>query len=426
LGALLVCAIIMGFCLVTLRKLRKISVVDAIRGTGALSRQDRQGSKTLALYRSRLSNVNISLGLRDAAKRVRSYLMPITVFILCTFLIIVPVNFLATLNSDDFIGYTGVGQCDAIITLRYSDDIESRYSTVLETLAQDSEVSAFAGQVTAIYKAQTPTGSYENINIQNGDFASFPIPYVQGAAPIADDEIALSLLNARDYEKGVGDTIDVLIDGKTTRLTVCGIYQDLTNGGKSAQAHVPYQSKDVLWYSVCLSFAENADAVSKIESFSELFAPAKVIDIDSYFSQTFASTIRQFEQITLIVSLVSIAVAILITALFVRMILVKDRRRIIIMKCLGFTSSHIRTQYVTALIVSLLIGLIVGTIAANTLGESLVGLLMSNMGASRISFVFNPFVSLLICPALLLLVVMATTFISAKTLYGYENHLISE
>jgi putative ABC transport system permease protein len=444
LGALAVFAIIAGFCSLVLRKLRKVSVVEAIRGTGVTGKQ---GGNIFPVHKRKIRDINIALGMRDVINRFRNYKTPVFVYILCTFLIIVPVNFLNTLNSPEFIGYTGIGYCDAIITLNYSENIWERYATVLETLSADNDITAYAGRITAGYKILNSEGNlesqvikpqegsssgellnkkYENINIQNGDFTVFPVPYTQGAAPVTETKIALSLLNAREYGKSVGDNIEILVNGEIRSLSITGIYQDLTNGGKSAQAHLPYSPDNTLWYAVSVDFTETADITQKIDSYKELFAPAKVTGIEGYITQTFASTLQQFETVTLAVSAASIAVAILITALFLKLIFVKDRNQITIMKGLGFTSTHIRKQYISATVLSLITGAIIGTIAANTLGELLTGAIMGNMGASKISFVINPLTSYIICPALLLTAVLITTIVSAQTIRRCGNYVIAE
>ena len=422
-GAFLVFIIITGALSFVIHRLKRISVVEAIRGN------NREGAKngiSLPLYKNKAQNVNILLGIRDVLNRIQSYKTPIIVFILCTFLVIVPVNFLNTLKSRDFAGYFGVGYCDALITLNYSEDISVRYDQLLETLKTDKEVTSYAGKVTATYKTLNQDGEYENINIQNGDFTTFPLPYLEGAAPQSDSEIALSYLNARNYGKKVGDGIEIIIDNKMRRLTVSGIYQDLTNGGKSAQALLPYESENVLWYSVAVGLSDTADKAGKIASFGELFAPAKVADIDGYLAQTFSSTIELFGTVTFVVVLLSSAVAVLITALFLKMILTKDHRQITIMKGLGFTAADIQLHYVSAAVLSLLIGLVLGTIGANTLGELLVGALMSGMGASKISFIIDPLLSFIVCPLLLLAAVIATTLLSARSINKCDNYLVSE
>jgi putative ABC transport system permease protein len=425
-GSLTVFLLIAGSCSLVLRKLRKSSVVDAIRGADPPEASARRATRLYRASGKIIRSVNISLGARDVIRRLRSYKTPIIVFILCAFLIIVPINFLNTIQSKEFIGYTGVGLCDVIITLRYSGDIAERYAAVLETLAADKDVAAYAGRITANFRIMNPDGKYENISVQNGDFASFPIPYTQGRAPAADHEIALSLLNARDYVKSVGDTIEIIADGTPVMLTVSGIYQDLTNGGKSAQAYLAAKPEDILWYAVLLDLAEGAGVAAKMDGFSALFTPAKVTDINTYALQTLASTIRQLEDVTLAVLVVSLAVAILITALFTKMILAKDRRQIIIMKGLGFTSAHIQTQYVTSCVISLLTGLALGVAAANTLGELLAGALMSGLGAAKISFIADPLMSYAVCPALLLCAVIAATLLSTRSVYKYDNYIFTE
>jgi putative ABC transport system permease protein len=348
------------------------------------------------------------------------------VFIMCAFLIIVPVNFLNTIKSPDFIGYTGVGRCDALITLSYSEDMVGRFSALNEALTDDTDISAHAGRITANYKILNADGKLENISIQYGDFSSFPIPYSEGGYPTAIDEIALSLTNANNYGKKVGDVIEIYAGGAPVGLKVCGIYQDLTNGGRSAQAFLPYVTQDVLWYSFMVTFTETADAATKITELSRAYAPAKVVSVDGYLSQTMAGLTRQFESVTLAVAAAAIAVATLITALFLKLLLAKDRAQIVIMKGLGFTSRHIGAQYISAMFLCLAIGVAAGTLAANTLGELLIGLLMGGLGASKISFVINPLVSYALCPLLLLAAVTGTTLITARSIRRCGNYLLSE
>jgi putative ABC transport system permease protein len=157
-----------------------------------------------------------------------------------------------------------------------------------------------------------------------------------------------------------------------------------------------------------------------------MFAPAKVTGIEEYMKQAFTSTILQFESVTLAVSALAIAIAMLITGLFLKMMLAKDRNQITIMKGLGFNSRHIRKQYISASMLCLIAGLVIGTILANTLGEVLAGALLSGMGASKISFVIDPLISFIVCPVLFLIAVAAAALISARGVDRLGNYIISE
>lgn len=59
-------------------------------------------------------------------------------------------------------------------------------------------------------------------------------------------------MNAKELNKKVGDSLVLLNDGKEINMTVSGIYQDITNGGRTAKARMPFDPKTVLWYVVAM------------------------------------------------------------------------------------------------------------------------------------------------------------------------------
>ena len=422
-GAFLVFIILMAFCWLMLRQLRQVSAVNAIRGIPENNIGKRMA---IPIHKVNFPNINILLGLRDIVNRARNYYMPVFVFALCTFLFIVPVNFLYTLKAPSFVEYTGIGNCDVLITLRHSDHMNSRYIDMLDTLENDVDVESYAEHITANYKIQTFDGGIENISVILGDFTSFPIPYLYGRNPVNGNEIALSLLNAQGYQKSIGDTVRLLIDGKPLDLKVCGIYQDLTNGGKSAQALLPYKEKDVLWYAVLLTVTDKVNIKAKITQWNQDFSPVKVAALHEYMSQTFSSTIQQFQNVTWAIVIISTALMVLITALFFKMLLAKDKQQVNILKGLGFTSANIQSQYITSSACCLVLGIFLGNIAAKTLGEKIVGLLMGTMGASKISLITNTLVVFFVCPALLSAAVLIATYLSVHAVRKSAKTIRSE
>lgn len=44
----------------------------------------------------------------------------------------------------------------------------------------------------------------------------------------------------------------LLVEDTSRQLTVSGIYQDLTNGGRTAKAMLPWRAENVQWYLVYL------------------------------------------------------------------------------------------------------------------------------------------------------------------------------
>lgn len=69
----------------------------------------------------------------------------------------------------------------------------------------DQDVIKYAPFVTCKYEIVNQDGVPESLYIESGDFTVFPIDYLEGAAPLMSNEIALSYLSANELEKQVGD-----------------------------------------------------------------------------------------------------------------------------------------------------------------------------------------------------------------------------
>lgn len=218
-------------------------------------------------------------------------------------------------------------------------------------------------------------------------------------------------MNASELGKQLGDTVVLTIDGKDRELNICGIYADVTNGGKTAKA--VFTSQEAVMWCVILAQATDEKYIEEIvDRYSNQFSYAKIASITEYIHQSMGSMIDALQIASVLATVVALLITMLITALFMKMLTVKERYSIAVMKALGFRNGDITKQYVTRSLFILVIGLLVGTILANTLGEVIAGMLISSLGASRIQFVIDPLQAYLLYPLLLALVVAVTTIIS--------------
>ncbi len=430
-------AMVLVSAMLVLRRFDRISAVEALRAkTG--SEAPRPG-RVLPLRAARRLNINVFLGLRDGLQRFRLFGLLTFIFFFAAGITLVPLHFLSTIRSPSFISYMGIGSSDIRVDLRQSDDIEERFDEVVDRIAADPDVTRFAPLVTSLFTLVRENGETERFAVESGDFTVFPLDYLHGRAPKSRDEIALSYLNARDLEKKVGDTITLRSEGgrgdgdrgapgtgggdagpgasgaeRDLTMRVTGIYQDVTNGGGTAKAVLPPNRENILASTVSLDLAPGADIAAKMHEYSELFAPARVTDLGSYLSQTLGSTIDGLVMVTAGATAVGIAVAVLITSLFLRMLISKDAKRIAIMKSLGFSLRALRVQYLTTALLLLAIGIGAGSLFSNTIGQRLVSLLWGFMGASQIRFVIDPLQAYVLMPLLLMLAVAITTMASIR------------
>lgn len=157
----------------------------------------------------------------------------------------------------------------------------------------------------------------------------------------------------------------------------------------------------------------------KRHEYSEIFHPARVTDMDSYIEQTLGGTIRLLAIITRAAVAVGLIVAVLITALFLQMMISKDSSHIAVLRGIGFSLRDIRIQYLSKILSVLVLGIVLGSLFSNTLGQRLLSLFWSLMGASQISFVICPLRTYLLLPLLLAGLVSITTLFSIHDIKDY-------
>ena len=261
LAPLLVYFMIVMYCQQVLKRIDKISAVEALRSD--IMERGKNRKYSFPLLKNKFFSTNIYMGLRDVWKRFKLYRLLFVIFIVCTFIVILPLNIYNTMNSPEFSTYMGIGKSDMRIDLRRTDRITEDFKKLQEELKNDADIEKYAAYITCSYHVKNAEGSWDYMNIETGDFSVFPLKYLEGRAPQAEGEISLSYANgSKDgLNKKVGDEVTVKVAGKEKTLKVTGIYQDITNGGKTAKAHASLglNEEAVLWYIVSMDVAQGVD-----------------------------------------------------------------------------------------------------------------------------------------------------------------------
>lgn len=404
---LVVYLMIVMYCKKVLGSIDKISAVEALRAD--IMEKGKNHKYNFPLLKNRFLSTNTYMGFRDVWKRFKLYRLLLLIFTVIMFIVILPLNVFNTMNSPDFSTYMGIGKSDMRIDLRKSETISEDFLKLQEDLRNDSEIEKSAAYITCYYQAKNPEGSWDYISIETGDFSIFQLNYLEGRAPVGEGEISLSFANASPdgLDKKLGDEVIVKVDGVEKTLKVTGIYQDITNGGKTAKAHTSLGLNEdaILWYIVYIDVAPGVDIKSRMDFYQSAYASAQVNDIQEYTRQTLGNLIDQMGLVVIAGMAIALIIATLITALFLKMLLSKDMSQIAIMRSMGLTSKNIKQQYMAGMLMILTLGIILGVLASRYLGELLVSLVMSTMGAARIQFVDIAWQTWLLCPLALFTVV---------------------
>lgn len=412
-GILLVFFAIITFVNIVLRRFRKISATEAIRfGT---SQEKTVGVKHFTLSGNRLFNTNIFLGIKDVLARKKLYATMLVVLMISAFIIIVPQNLYNTISSKSFTTYMGIGNSDMRIDIQQTDNMSKKAEEIIKTMSSDSAISKYAVLTTKTFNIRLEDGTKERLKIELGNHSIFPVDYSDGAAPDSEDEIALSVMNADELNKKVGDIITLVNEGEERNLVVTGIYSDITNGGKTAKAVFTDNSTDIMWYVICAKISDQSLIGGKVLEYTDRFNYAKISDIDEFIAQTYGSTISSVGKASNASIVVALMLTVLVTLLFMKMLIAKDRYSIAVMKSLGFTNSDITIQYVSRSVFVLIVGIVFGTLLANSLGEVLASAVISSFGAASFKFVVNPLSAYLLCPLMMICSVLIATIIGTSS-----------
>ncbi len=407
-GVLILFVAVVTYVNQLLQRFQKISPAEAIRF--GIAQEKSTGLSHFHLSQNRLLSTNIYLGIKDVLTRKKLYATMLAVLVLSAFIITVPQNLHNTISSKSFISYMGIGDTDLRIDIQQTDQIAEKSSDIALAMEQDKNISNYVVLTTKTFRVKQTGDSERRISVELGDHTVFPIRYSEGRAPANGDEIALSVQNAEEMGKKIGDTIILIVSGSEKTLSVCGIYSDVTNGGKTAKAAFNDYSADIMWSVIGAELTDKSLVKKVTGDYSNRFNYAKVSGIDEYIAQTFGGTIRSVGAASVGAVAVAMLIAALITLLFVRMLVVKDRYSIALMKAFGFTNTDIAWQYVSRSVFVLLAGILLGTLLANTIGESLAGAVIASFGAASFKFSINPLFAYFLSPLTMACAVLAATF----------------
>jgi len=407
---------IVMYCKKVLKRIDEISAVEALRSD--IMERGKNRKYSVQLMNNKIFSTNIYMGLRDVWKRFKLYRSLISIYIVSIFIIILPLNIYNTMNSPEFSTYMGIAKSDMRIDFRQTETITEDFKKLEEELKNDSDIEKYADYITCSYQVKNAKGSWDYINIEAGDFSVFPLNYLEGRAPESEGEISLSYANASEegLNKKVGDEVVVKVDSTEMTLNVSGIYQDITNGGKTAKADTSFGLNDdaVLWYILNIDVAQGVDIRNKMDYYQNSYESAQVNDIKEYTRQTLGNLIDQMSTIVIGGIIIALIIAVLVTALFLKMLLSKDMSQIAIMRSMGLTYKNIEHQYMAGVLMILILGIISGILISNYLGEFFVSIAMVTMGAAKIQFVNVAWQIWLICPLVMMTVVGFTISVCCK------------
>lgn len=413
LTALVIFALVVLFILVLLRRLKRITAVEALHVDAGSSQRRR--TPPLPLHRSRIAPVSMRLGLIGLVRRWRTSGLLSTVFAVAIFIVVVPLSAAMTISSPTFTSYMGIAETDLRVDVPGEGESDDQALTeAVAVLDGEPAVDEVVAHTAVRAETNDAEGSPISVFVENGDHTRLPISYAEGRAPSAADEIAVSLVTLVETESAIGDIIELRTGESVSEVQIVGAYQDITNGGRTARAMLPTEDAEVVWRSMGVVLAEGADVEAVAEQLSSLLPKGRISPVDAYRAQTLGPVAEGIGNTALLAAGVALALAALVTVMVVRLILASDAGQIAIARAVGVPDRSLRIQYAVQVLAALAVALPVGVLAVGTLGQGMFNMLFEGLygglelvgqGTSRIEFLSDPLVTYLGLPGIFAAVV---------------------
>lgn len=354
-------------------------------------------------------------GIVQSKRAARQRYLPIALVVTAgVFLMVVPGNLRTTVSSPRFVTYMGIGDGEIRLDVRRTEDIGGVTKQLKTLLEQDGRVAESAAFLTKSFPFETEDGRSGNLTVELGEHDIFPVTYGRGTAPEKEGELALSALQAQELSLDVGDRVTLTIEQRRETFTVCGIYSDITNGGKTAKAAFRETSEAAMWSILYVSLTPDTDrevwTAEWRERCAEKKIAVKISDIAEYVKETYGQTLSQVTLASRVSFGVAAGIIALVTRLFLRLNIGQDRGRIALKKALGFSSRECAGEYVRRVFTAALIGVFAGIAAGCVCGEGICGILLSSLGAEGFRFETKALRLLTLLPAVSMAAVALAAF----------------
>lgn len=317
----------------------------------------------------------------------------------CILLTLIPVSLLQTVRNPGFVSWMGIGQAPVRLDLR-SADTGLQSLQAQELLNSDPAVEKFSVLQTFPLQFETDDGQRLSILTECGDHQAFPVRYLKGRAPAETEEIALSALYASELNLKCGDTLSLIQGSDSVSYRVCGIYSDITNGGKTAKAVLGPDDLNPVWSVIYADLAGGTDQNAWITAMNA--SGFHCVSIADYVRETLKETISALSKAAWITGFLSVLVIFTVLALFIRLDVERKRDDLSLKKMLGFASPDLIRHDAGKNAVYLAAGIVIGVLAGQLFGEKLCGLLLKVLGAEGFSFLSEPVMIYGILPVLIL------------------------
>lgn len=437
-SVLFIIFIMIAFSLLVMRRINKISVINAIRGEN--SGESFGKSSVMFLHKRKKMSVPFYLASSDIIKRLKRYAFLFVAYTLGAVIMLFTVNIKNSVISTEFLKYSLYYQTDFSIEfnneqlLDYAARMTSENKNVWDLVNEDIQAAGIPAYIDNDHYLLQGMLQKENlethISIYYGKGDISQLPYRPGGTiPKLKDEAAISYVSAQSLGIQLGDTIQISIPTytqnglsetyRTEKFKITSYIDIMDSGTPTVILGNEFENRTSNFNKTYLATIINAEGAEKDKVFAqleELYGADQVLSGQEYVKQILFEYDQLFTLLEYVMGGAVILILVLMTYLYSSIFIAEEKSEIALLKSMGFADYSIKTSHVFRMLILAVISVILGEILLKTAGNFIVSQLMETLGITGFGFLPEYIMSFLLIPIIIIGAVLLTQWLNLKNI----------
>ena len=391
--SLAVVLVILAFCWRCTRKIKKLSPIDAVRSGQTGERFKKKG--LLRLGKSKLGATGF-LALNDVFSSPKQFGIMTVIFTVCLLLVMCLANTGNTLASRKLLPLMCSTDSDIYITdTDMIMEVMTGETTVTEQCDKIEKKLTDNGLPCSVHAEGlvSPAVEFKGNKLSPTfmyckDTKASDYSYSEGYAPKYSNEIALTSSVAEKLEAGIGDKVNITIDGKTDEYIVTALFQSMVKLGETGRFHESLEVPDsavsqVMGFQIDFDDSPDEEEInSRISRVKDIFDTKYVDDTDGFVMSCIGEGVKDtINGVKVFVLLITVIIVIMISVLMERSFISKEKPEIALMKAMGFKSRSVRRQHTLRFLISAAIAAVLAILLSTPVTKLCIDPIFGIMGA---------------------------------------------
>ncbi len=425
--ALLVIAVIMLFCFMCTRKIKKFTPIDAIRNG---SNGERYKRKNIVALNKSKARPSLFMAVNDILCNAKRYVIMMITFIIGFILIAVIINTMNTLKSDKLVTWFAMTPSDVYmikeseVMTYFADDGREKEETRISEIEKELKDNNIPAKcyIDNIMKLTIRNGDAKckSIVLQGTGTTTDEYAYTEGTPPQNEHEVAITKLIAEKIDVKIGDTIIMSHLSGDKEYIITAFFQTMNNMGEGVRIHESAKAdyeQLMMAMDFQIRYTDNPDKDQKEERFEkikDIYSDYTVSDGGEYVDKLIGGISGSMKNIRTIVIIIVLVICSLVAILMERSFIARETGEIATMKAIGFRDVVIVWIHTLRLGIVMVISTVIAVLLSTPVSEITAGQVFKMMGAEYIDFDVNPLEIFVEYPLIMLAVALIAVFFTAQ------------